>query len=50
MELALLIQHAQWAQQHTADGRATASARLFARAGVDLLTTTDMDDVRILFE
>lgn len=49
MELALLIRHAQWAQQHAADGRATAAARRFAIAGVDLLTSADMDDVRILF-
>src|SRR6185295_1275356 len=50
MELALLIKHAQWAQQNGNDGRASAAARRFASAGVDLLAAADTDDVRILFE
>jgi hypothetical protein len=37
MELALLIKHAQWSQDHEADGRATAAARRFANSGIDLL-------------
>jgi len=37
MELALLIRHAQWAQDHERDGRATAAARRFASSGVDLI-------------
>jgi acyl-CoA dehydrogenase len=48
MELALLIKHAQWSQDREADGRATAAARRFAGAGIDLLTVQDMDDVRLL--
>lgn len=37
MELALLVKHAQWSQDHEQDGRATAAARRFAAAGVDLI-------------
>lgn len=37
MELALLISHAQWSQDHEHDSRATASARRFAQSGVDLI-------------
>jgi hypothetical protein len=39
MELALLIRHAQWSLDHERDDRATASARRFAREGVDLIWT-----------
>jgi acyl-CoA dehydrogenase len=38
MELALLIRHAQWSQDHEHDTRATASAHRFAQSGVDLIT------------
>jgi hypothetical protein len=48
MELALLIKHAQWSQDHEADGRATAAARRFANSGVDLLFEHVLDDVRAL--
>src|SRR5829696_4516776 len=43
MELALLIKHAQWSQDHERDVRATAVARRFASSGVDLIV--DYDDV-----
>ncbi|MGI9065435.1 MAG: acyl-CoA dehydrogenase family protein [Pyrinomonadaceae bacterium] len=49
MELALLIKHAQWSQDHQADGRATAAARRFANSGVDLLVDHALDDARALF-
>jgi len=48
MQLALLIKHAQWSQDHEADGRATAAARRFANSGVDLLVEHALDDVRAL--
>ncbi|MGH8526170.1 MAG: acyl-CoA dehydrogenase family protein, partial [Gammaproteobacteria bacterium] len=45
MELALLIRHAQWSQDHESDARATvAAARRFAHSGVDLLSRADMED------
>jgi len=47
-ELALLIRHAQWSQDQERDGRATAAARRFARAGVDLIVDHSLDDVRSL--
>jgi acyl-CoA dehydrogenase len=37
MELALLLRHAQWSQDHEHDSRATASARRFAQSGIDLI-------------
>ncbi len=49
MELALLIKHAQWSQDHEADGRATAAARRFAKSGIDLLVDHELADVRALF-
>ncbi len=49
MELALLINHAQWSQDHEADGRATAAARRFANSGIDLLVDHALDDLRALF-
>ena len=49
MELALLIKHAQWSQDHESDGRAAAAARRFAVSGVDLLVEHSHDDVRLLF-
>jgi acyl-CoA dehydrogenase len=38
MELALLIRHAQWSQEHESELRATAAARRFAASGIDLLS------------
>jgi hypothetical protein len=49
MELALLIKHAQWSQEHEADGRTTAAARRFANSGIDLLADHDFDDTQTLF-
>src|SRR6266404_686193 len=49
MELTLLIKHAQWSQEHEADGRAAAAARRFANSGIDLLVEHDLGDVRELF-
>jgi len=49
MELALLTKHAQWSQDHEADGRATAAARRFANSGIDLLIDHTLDDARSLF-
>ena len=49
MELALLIKHAQWSQDHEADGRATAAARRFANSGIDLLVDYGLDDAQALF-
>ncbi|HEY6660816.1 MAG TPA: acyl-CoA dehydrogenase family protein [Pyrinomonadaceae bacterium] len=43
MELALLIKHAQWSQDHERDGRSTASARRFAHSGIDLILTGFQD-------
>jgi hypothetical protein len=48
MELALLVKHAQWSEDHESDGRTTAAARRFANSGVDLLTDYIFDDVRAL--
>jgi alkylation response protein AidB-like acyl-CoA dehydrogenase len=48
MEIALLIKHAQWLQDHESDGRAIAAARRFANSGIDLLFDHNLDDVRAL--
>lgn len=48
MELALLLKQAQWSEEHEADHRATAAARLFAGSGIDLLNDQNIDDVRVL--
>jgi acyl-CoA dehydrogenase len=48
MELALLVHHAQWSQDHERDGRATAAARIFASSGIDLLAARNLDDARLL--
>ena len=48
MELALLLKHARWSEEHEADHRATAAARLFAGSGIDLLNDQNIDDVRVL--
>jgi acyl-CoA dehydrogenase len=41
MELALLIEHAQWSQDHEGDDQATVAARRFARSGIDLIVDYD---------
>jgi acyl-CoA dehydrogenase len=43
-ELALLLKHAQWTQDHEKDGRATAAARRFAYSGIDLIVDYDEKD------
>lgn len=43
LELTLLIRQAQWSQDHEQDERATASARLFARTGVNLTADHFLD-------
>jgi acyl-CoA dehydrogenase len=48
MELVLLIKHAQWSQDIEEDGRSSAAARLFASSGIDLLTSHNLEDARIL--
>ena len=37
IELALLIRHAHWSQEHEQDQQSTASAQRFAQSGVDLI-------------
>lgn len=48
LELALLVNHAQWSEEREGDGRAGAAARRFAAAGIDLLSETDAGDARLL--
>ena len=48
MEIALLIQHAQWLKDKHDDRRACAAARRFAHAGVDLIGDYDLDNVTFL--
>jgi alkylation response protein AidB-like acyl-CoA dehydrogenase len=45
LELALLVEHAQWSLDHERDGRARAAALRFARSGVDLIADVDGQDV-----
>lgn len=45
MELALLVRQAQWSQEREHDGKATAAARRFAAAGVDLIGAYDPPDL-----
>ena len=37
VELALLVRHAQWSEDHELDRHATAGAQRFAHSGVDLI-------------
>jgi alkylation response protein AidB-like acyl-CoA dehydrogenase len=37
VELALLVRHAQWSEDHEADGAATTAAHRFAQSGIDLV-------------
>jgi hypothetical protein len=39
LELALLVEQAQWSLDHERDGRAKAAAGRFARSGIDLITS-----------
>jgi acyl-CoA dehydrogenase len=45
LELALLVEHAQWSLDHERDGRARAAALRFARSGVDLIIDGDDEDL-----
>ena len=49
MELALLINHAHWSEEHEADERAAAAARRFAGSGIDLFSVYEPDDAFIIF-
>ena len=49
-ELALLVRHAQWSLDTEKDERPCAAARLFARAGVDLLVPPELDAARVLMD
>ena len=44
LELALLIEQAQWSIDNEQDGRARAAARRFARSGIDLILDVDPAD------
>jgi alkylation response protein AidB-like acyl-CoA dehydrogenase len=48
LELALLVEHAQWCLDHGHGPRAAAAARRFALTGVDLIADAPFDDVRLL--
>lgn len=49
LQLALLVEHAQWSLDHEHDGRTRAAARRFAQAGVDfILDQADADDAYAL--
>jgi hypothetical protein len=50
LELALLVDHAQWciASGHEAAPRMAAAARRFAFAGVDQVNEPSLDDTRLL--
>ncbi len=44
LELAFLLNHAQWSLVHERDGRSAAAARRFSAAGVDLICEMKADD------
>jgi hypothetical protein len=44
LELALLVEHAQWSLVHERDGRARAAAMRFVRHGVDRIGETELAD------
>lgn len=48
MELALLVEHAQWCLDHGHGPKVMAAARRLARHGVNLVTEMDLDDARLL--
>jgi hypothetical protein len=48
MELALLIEHAEWSKTHESDRRAEAAANRFANSGVDLITEGNAGEARSL--
>ncbi len=48
LELALLIDHGQWAFDHRKTERGLAAARRFAQGGVDLLSGASLEDAQLL--
>lgn len=48
MELALLVEHAQWCLDNGHGPRTMAAARRFTRNGVDLIADIDLDDSKLL--
>jgi len=46
LELALLVDHAQWALEHQKDGRFAAAARIFAKTPIDLILDASIEDAR----
>ncbi|MDC0707730.1 acyl-CoA dehydrogenase family protein [Stigmatella sp. ncwal1] len=48
MELALLVEHAQWCWDHGHGPKVLAAARRFMRHGVNLITDMDLDDSQLL--
>jgi len=48
LELALLIEHAQWSLDHEQDGRARAAGLRFARTAIDLIVDVDEADTYAL--
>jgi hypothetical protein len=49
VEAALLASHAQWALDR-GDARPAAAARRLAASGIDLLSTVEADDSRLLLD
>ncbi len=48
LELALLVEHAQWCLDHGHGPRTAAAARRFARTAVDLIDDMPLDDTKLL--
>jgi acyl-CoA dehydrogenase len=48
LELALLIEHAQWSLEHEDDRRPRAAALRFAQSQIDLIVDTDSDEAFLL--
>jgi acyl-CoA dehydrogenase len=48
LELAMLVEHAQWCLDHDHGPKVMAAARRFTRHGVDLINDIDPDDSRLL--
>ncbi|HEU5014096.1 MAG TPA: acyl-CoA dehydrogenase family protein [Roseiflexaceae bacterium] len=48
LELALLVEHAQWSLDHEGDDHARAATARFAQSPVDLISHADAEDARLL--
>ena len=48
LQLALLVEHAQWSLDHEGDGRARAAALRFAQTEIDLIADTILDEIGAL--